>query len=249
MIIDCFSFSSPGGREHNEDSIGYRVSGGNGIFVVADGLGGHSKGEIASKCVVDSMISAWEERRGLDSVEWLKENLEQANTKIIELQKEQNCIMKSTAVALNIDDGMAMWAHVGDSRLYYIHDNELQFVTSDHSVAYKKYVAGEISRWQINTDEDQASLLRSLGGELNHAAELSEEKIPLFLEDGFLLCSDGVWEYLHDEEIVIEWLKSNDARDWGERLLLRIIDRIDETNDNLSLLTICFQNEGDNEKW
>ena len=151
--------------------------------------------------------------------------------------------MKSTAVALLIEDGTACWAHAGDSRLYYIHDREMKWITADHSVAYKKYKAGEITREQLRTDEDQSSLLRTLGGRERSDPELCEQPVKLENGDAFLLCSDGAWEYFSDGEVLIDYLKAETAKEWTELLLKRILSRIVyKKNDNLTILTVMAEN-------
>ncbi|MCR4923433.1 MAG: protein phosphatase 2C domain-containing protein [Lachnospiraceae bacterium] len=240
MDIDHYSYSNPGGRSHNEDAIGSKLSGEKGIFIVADGLGGHKKGELASEYVVESMLEAFEADSSMDRSLWLKESLARINSGILELQKENDCIMKSTAVVLCIEGEKACFGHVGDSRLYYIHNMDIDYITHDHSVAYKKYMAGEISRLDINTDEDQATLLRSLGSSDRYEAEVAEA-VTMESGDGFMLCSDGIWEYLHDDEVLVDYLKAEDARNWAERLLLRVIDRVDQNNDNLSVITVLVE--------
>ena len=150
-------------------------------------------------------------------------------------------MLKSTVVLLTIDGNQATWAHSGDSRLYYIHNGWIQKITEDHSVAYMKYKAGEINRDDLATDEDQSRLLRTLGGEDRFEPEIFVNDILLESGDGFLLCSDGAWEYLRDGEIPIDMLKANDAKEWAELLLLRMMDRIVMGNDNLTLLTLMVR--------
>lgn len=237
MTFDVFEFSNKGGRDHNEDAVGHSVSGDNGIFVVADGLGGHSYGELASACVIDTILGGWKQEEP-DRVSWISSSISEANTQLLELQKEKNTILKSTVVLLSIDGNRVIWAHSGDSRLYYIHNGWVQKVTDDHSVAYMKYKAGEISRDDLATDEDQSRLLRTLGGEDRFEPEIFVNDISLEPGDGFLLCSDGAWEYLRDGEIPIDMLKSHNAKEWAELLLIRMMDRITSGNDNLTLLTL-----------
>ena len=163
MKLSSFSYTSKGGRRLNEDSVKLFESKDSGIYIVADGLGGHSHGEAASECVAFSLLAAWG-RDGADSMgQWLKEQIAFANEKLLKLQRDKGCTMKSTVVILLIDGQRAAWANTGDSRLYYIHDGDLAKVTEDHSVSYKKYKAGMITREQINTDEDQSFLLKALG--------------------------------------------------------------------------------------
>ncbi len=241
MQLDYFSYTASGGREYNEDSVGTKVNEGNGIFIVADGLGGHRKGEMASDCAVRTVLEAYDDSFPAGSTDrrsWLNTVLADVNTRILGLQKDNSCIMKTTAVVLCIDGQTATWAHVGDSRLYYINNSSIAQITADHSVAYKKYAAGEISRHDINTDEDQSTLLRSLGSPDRYEAQLCAGPVVVTAGDAFCLCSDGAWEFLHDEEILIDYFKAKDAKDWAEKLLLRIIDRVDGKSDNLSVITV-----------
>ncbi len=240
MIIDAYSFTDKGGRDHNEDAAGYSVSGDNGIFVVADGLGGHSFGELASSCVKEIILQGW--NPGVqDRARWLGEQISISNSRILSLQSNKQTVLKSTVITLAIDGQQAVWAHTGDSRLYYIHNGWIQYVTADHSVAFKKYKAGEISREELATDEDQSRLLRSLGGKDHFTPDIFICDIPLEPGDGFLLCSDGAWEYLKDGEIPIDMLKAENSKQWAELLLLRMMDRISWNNDNLTLLTIMMK--------
>ena len=146
--------------------------------------------------------------------------------------------MKSTAAALYVMGSRAIWAHAGDSRLYYIHEGRITACTEDHSVAYKKYKAGEITKREIAFDEDQSRLLRSIGGVDHNEPTIRVYEEFLSPGDAFLLCSDGAWEFLDDEEIVIDLLKSTCAKQWTEYLLLRMMERIKGGNDNLTLLTV-----------
>ena len=241
MILDSVIFSNPGGRDHNEDSAAWKDLPDGGLFVVADGLGGHRYGELASKCAADCLLGSGGPEANADVREWLQQQFALANEKILGLQAEKNGNMKSTLVALMIRGEKAYWAHTGDSRLYYFHRSTLAACTEDHSVAYKKYKAGEITRARIAQDEDQASLLRVLGNASHFEPDVSEVRDPLEPGDAFLMCTDGVWEYLSDDEALVDLLKAETAREWAELLLLRIIARVKPGNDNLSLITVLVR--------
>lgn len=240
MVFDSYIYSNPGGRAYNEDAAGLRQEGTGGIFVVADGLGGHQFGEVASACVKDALVEGWHPGEA-DKSEWIRRQIADANRRVIAIAKEKQSVLKSTVVALVIEGEQAVWAHVGDSRLYYLHEDQIKCFTEDHSVAYKKYKAGEISREQIGQDEDQSSLLRTVGSEDRNEPDICVCDVPLEAGDAFLLCTDGVWEYLKDEEILIDCLKAETAEDWAGLLLLRMMGRIDGKNDNLTLLTLMLK--------
>lgn len=243
MIYDIYEYTNEGGRSYNEDSVTHDIYGNSGLFVVADGLGGHQYGEVASECVCYTLLEEWQRAGGETSAQWLEDTIELANQKVLELQKEKKADLKSTVVALAINNGRAVWANVGDSRLYYIHNSRIEAVTNDHSVAFKRYKAGEISRDDIRTDADQSGLLRAVGNVERHQPEVYDYDVIVQPGDAFMLCTDGMWEYLSDEEVLFELLKSRDAKEWSERLLLRLMNRIKGNNDNLTILTVMAFSE------
>ncbi len=240
MELDSFIFSSPGGREKNEDCAGERRFPGGGVFAIADGLGGHEDGEMASRAVCGALLSTLPTEGG-EGGQWLLDRFTDANSAVRGLQTARGSDMKSTAAGLLIRDGRAYWCHAGDSRLYFFKSGDLASCTADHSVAYKKYRAGEISRAQIGQDEDQNRLLRCLGSPRPDRCVPDSGGSEVSAGDGFLMCTDGVWEYLLDGEILVDLLKSRDARTWGELLLQRVADRVGPDNDNLTLITILLR--------
>ena len=240
MTIDSHKFSDIGGREENQDALGMKIDGENGIFVVADGLGGHRNGRLASDCAVSTLLTNWDPASEEPPEDMLRDGISKANQAILTIQQKESCNARSTVVALMIRGETAVWAHSGDSRLYWLHDGGIAAVTEDHSVAYKKYQAGEITKEEIAADEDQSSLLRTLGGVTRWEPEVSRTET-LSPEDAFLLCSDGVWEYVRDDEILVDYLKAGSAREWAVLLLLRLSARIPKDNDNLSLITVMLK--------
>ena len=123
MKLSCFTYTNRGGRPANEDSVRWDSQDGRGIFVLADGLGGHRSGEMASAIAAETILTGISEASALDE-QLLAEQLEAANLQVMEGQKHPGCEdMKTTAVVLAAESSdageMAMWGHVGDSRLYY----------------------------------------------------------------------------------------------------------------------------------
>ena len=235
MKSDSFVFSYTGGRPYNEDCAQIKESENQALFVVADGLGGHQHGELASNRVVKVLCDAFPPKPDTEISDWLEETLKKAQDEVTALQEETDAAMRTTVITLIINGDKAYWAHIGDSRLYYIGNSEIKRITEDHSVAYKKYKAGEIFYDEIALDEDQSRLLRAIGSERNTPA-LDSSGIKN--GDGFLLCSDGKWEYIRQEEILVDFLKSDSARQWGELMLMRVMERQPEDCDNLSLITV-----------
>lgn len=148
--------------------------------------------------------------------------------------------MKTTAVALSIGGDRAVWGHVGDSRLYRFSGGALAQETRDHSVTYMKYLGGEISYMDVYHDDDRSSLLRALG-KLPCKPEAGQAR--LRPGDAFLLCSDGFWEYVYQEEMLADLLKAETPEQWAEGMLLRHIRRTPPGNDNFSLITVFVEEE------
>ena len=214
MRLEAYLYTNPGGRRDNEDSADYWIEADSGIFVLADGLGGHRDGAAASALVTRSLLDSWSRKelpdKDTDISAWLYESILTANDELLAAQKEQGSSMKSTIVALAIDWVNCAWAHVGDSRLYYLTNGHIIHATQDHSVSFKKFLAGEIGLEDINFDDDRSSLLRVVGdpGRCQPDTGMPEINGQLCPGDAFLLCSDGFWEYLYDLEILIDFLKS-----------------------------------------
>ena len=148
--------------------------------------------------------------------------------------------MRTTAVALALEDGNACWAHIGDSRLYRVSGGTITQVTRDHSVTCKKYLGGEISYMDICHDDDRASLLRVLG---KPSCAPEGGSGPAASEDAFLLCSDGFWEFVYNEEMLADCLKSNTPEEWIHLMLPRHIRRTPTGNDNFSLIAVFVEDE------
>lgn len=198
MIITASMYSDIGGRPENEDSADYREFEGGIVAVLADGLGGQGDGKAASQLICDRLLEGSTENDLPDRDE-IMQLFDRANRELISKQKN-SFHMKTTAVYLCIADGKAIWAHIGDSRLYHLWNGKLCNYTLDHSAAQLAVYMGKITREQIPDDPGQSRLLRAMGVEDDHP-DIHE---PIRLESGqhtFLLCSDGLWEYFSDSEI------------------------------------------------
>lgn len=240
MKFSYYAYTNKGGRPNNEDSICLDLANGRGVFVLADGLGGHSSGEVASSLAAQAICKGCLDADGLDC-DMMKGQLEAANRLVLEGQKTPGQEdMKTTAVALAMEKETAVWAHVGDSRLYRFSDGQLVFATRDHSVTYMKYLGGEISYMDIYHDDDRSSLLRVLG---KSSCQPEAGQVRLQSGDAFLLCSDGFWEYVYQEEVQVDLLKAETPKQWIELMLLRHIRRTPPGNDNFSVIAVFVEEE------
>ena len=238
MNISAFSYTNRGGRPHNEDSVRCRTEGGRGVFVVTDGLGGHQSGEVASALAADALLDGCLQAQAL-GCDGLVDLFRAANEQILTQQAQAGQEdMKTTAAALVLEGTQALRAHIGDSRVYHFSGGELLSVTQDHSVTYKKYLGGEISYMDICHDDDRSSLLRMLGKPTCQPEAAAE---PVQAGDAFLLCSDGFWEFVYNEEMLLDLAKAQSPEHWAQLMLLRHIRRIPPGNDNFSLITVFVE--------
>ena len=236
MRINAYTYTNKGGRDHNEDSL--RASAEAGVFVLADGLGGHRSGEVASALAADAIFSGMTRDASLEE-DGLLSLFQSANEELLRQQAQPGREeMRTTAVALKLAEGQAVWAHIGDSRLYRFSGGELAGVTADHSVTYRKYLGGEISYMDVYHDDDRSRLLRVLGKE---PCRPEAGRAAVSPGDAFLLCSDGFWEFVYNEEIQADLCKSRTPEEWAEQMLLRHIRRTPPGNDNFSLITVFVE--------
>lgn len=219
MKIQINTYTAPGNRRENEDTCwAEQTAPGIAFAVVADGLGGHGGGKAASLLAAQT-LSACRAAPRLPDREEIARWLDQANQEILS-RRDSPDHMKTTAVFLAVQDGRAVWAHIGDSRLYHFDNGELAHFTLDHSMCQLAVKLGEITRDQIPNHPDRSRLLKVLGEE-----EISPEfHDPVDLRQGrhaFLLCTDGLWERLKETEIGVDLQKSSTPGQWLDYLRRR----------------------------
>ncbi|HEX3043769.1 MAG TPA: Stp1/IreP family PP2C-type Ser/Thr phosphatase [Bacillota bacterium] len=202
-------------RERNEDAYGFR----NNLFVLADGMGGHSAGEIASSIAVEtilnSSITGFQkadyapgcvdsdppkiEPSLTDSIKTdLKESILKANESILAevALHPENKGMGTTVTVLYVTEGQAFFSHVGDSRIYHFSEGSLVQLTDDHSLVAELIKNGVISETEARNHSKRNILTQALGTE--GALEFEVTEIPVVTGDKFLLCSDGLNGILED---------------------------------------------------
>lgn len=236
--VTTYSYSDRGGRPDNEDSGGVYVYSDRIIAVVADGLGGQGDGGIASATALQELAKCGMQG-ALPSREELGGAFGRANRMILERQKNEYH-MKTTAVYLCVCGSQAVWAHIGDSRLYHFYGGEMCHVTCDHSVPQLAVLVGEIERRDIPGHPQRNQLIKALGCE-DIRPEIHE---PVSLEPGkhvFLLCTDGFWEYLDEEKLAQSAEQCANAEQWIESLLAQIRKRFSADHDNNTALAIVVE--------
>lgn len=240
MNFQYATLSMQGGRDYNEDycdsiSLDTNIN----CWVVADGLGGHGGGDVASKLAVDAILNVIKVRPDM-GIKALELQFNAAHMAILDGQKQSLSLghMQTTAVILLIHNDLAIWGHIGDSRLYYFHDGIINQQTKDHSVPQMLVKTGELDLSEIRFHEDRNRLTRSIGGEDTIKPQIEKAPIPIYQGDTFLLCTDGFWEYVFEAEMEEDLKQASTIDNWLHLMEKRLLARAPQHNDNYSATVI-----------
>ena len=206
MKFSVFQTSRKGGREKNEDRMGYCYTKASGLFLLADGMGGHPEGEVAAQMVLQA-ISALYQKEAKPEIEdpkaFFNMAIMAAHRQILRYAAENHLMdtPRTTLVAAIVQGGVAYWVHCGDSRLYFVRDGELLVRTRDHS-----YIEQHLSAHPEQPVPERFNrniLYTCLGSPTKPTFDVAG---PVSLQQGdkILLCSDGLWGSLTDAEIVFQ---------------------------------------------
>lgn len=206
-----------GDRDVNQDRHGVLMSDTEVLLTVCDGMGGHEDGEIAAQTAVDTLMAAFKEHKpALDAVPaFLKETIELAHRAVVRagLKKPVDQRPRTTMTACIIAGGQAIWAHVGDSRVYHLRGRGVYNRTRDHSAVESLFQRGAITEAQMQTHPMRNFVEECLGGEADVPRIDVSNTENLEPGDVLLLCSDGFWSPL-DMDIVAERLtEAEDLQD------------------------------------
>lgn len=203
MKFSVFQLSRLGGREINEDRMGYCYTREAGLFLLADGMGGHPEGEVAAQLVLES-TSDYFRKMASPKLENVSEFLEQAimgaHEHILRYATSRSLsdTPRTTIVAAVVQDNQLTWAHCGDSRAYLVRDHELVLRTRDHSYI-EQHNSGIIKMASLNRN----ILFTCLGSPNAPIFDISE---PMEMHEGdrVLLCSDGLWDNVDDDTLSLK---------------------------------------------
>jgi PPM family protein phosphatase len=205
MRFSIYQESKKGGRKSNQDRMGYCFTRDALLMIVADGMGGHLQGDMAAQIAVQTIGSEFQQQatptlksppRFLEAA-FLDAHQQIAQYRVTNRLSESP---RTTVVACIVQGGAAYWAHVGDSRLYWLRGGEIIAQTRDHSKIQSMIQQGLASPAEIDTHPDRNKLFNCLGSPELPSVELSR-KMALKPADTLVLCSDGLWSAIDEEAI------------------------------------------------
>lgn len=215
--LDCASVSEIGMRSSNQDRIGMTEQDDMCCAVVADGAGGHHGGEIASRVVVDAVLAKFGDESSFGPRALLC-YLEHASRELALARqgKPELADMSTTVAALLVDqaNARAVWAHLGDTRVYLFRGGRLHAVTRDHSLAQQLIDAGYARADGLRAHPQRNILLAAVGSEGESAVSATEVPVDLLAGDAFLLCTDGLWEWVVEDQMEQTLAAATDSQGW-----------------------------------
>lgn len=243
MKLLTSSICKQGGREYNQDYLDLTVDDNGACLVVCDGLGSYYGSEVASRICSTKIIEEYREVKALDreravKPEFCQSYIQSAHNHVVD-EKEKNPKIRSscTTVACVVTDfDTTVISHIGDTRVYLFINNKLHFQTRDHSLSQISVEMGKIPLRDIRSDKDQNKLTRVLGSDYYIPPDCDIYNTPLKPGDAFILCTDGFWEYVYEEEMEEDLASSATPEEALAKMEQRLLSRVSKFNDNYSAI-------------
>lgn len=234
MTFSYACYSNIGKRANNEDAYNVQQDNDSLIAIVADGLGGHANGEVASSIAADDIP------HGILGGEFDEDKLAYAILDAHKLICETKSSACTTVAALWIRDSMAIAAHVGDTRIYQFRNGRIIYQSEDHSMVQVAISLGKLPADASRHHKDRNKVYNVLGDE-NERPKVDTHELNVLPGDCFLLCSDGFWEPV-TEELMLECLIGSPTPDiWLNRMISHILEMGAPKQDNYTAI-IVFTN-------
>lgn len=246
MRFSIFQDSSIGRRSVNQDRMGYCFTRDCLLMVVADGMGGHMRGEVAAQIALQTIAGGFQGNAQPTIPEprqFLDQALRRAHRDILRYQEVHGLpeSPRTTIVAAIIQDGRAWWAHAGDARLYWLRGNEVLARTRDHSKVQNLVALGLIDASEQETHPERNKVLNCLGSPFEPTVEISAAA-KLKEGDTLVLCSDGLWSGVHEAELA-QALSKRPVKDAIPDLVRRAVAAQGPSADNTTALAATWEGE------
>ncbi len=223
-------------RDGNEDSYSMLTVQDKSLFVVADGMGGHDAGEVASRTAAGAACRAVaeEHERYEDPLRLVERAVHRANDEVRREGLRKSSDMGTTLSIALIAGGQAYVANVGDSRVYWIENGSISQITADHSLVAKLVAAGKVSKEEARNHPRANLLYRTIGSD--EIVKVDTFQVPLKKGGALLLCTDGLWGEVSDEDIHRIFTEEQEAAAACIRLVTRA--KANGGRDNITAVAI-----------
>lgn len=222
MALAVTQTTNIGGRQTNQDAIGATGHEGLACFVVSDGAGGHFGGEVAASIVVQAVIDSFKRELSF-SARAMQSYIEEAIVRVAAGKAANNAHadMSATVAAVLIDrkNRYALWAHMGDTRVYLFRDCKVHSVTKDHTVVQQLIDAGYCKQEETRTNPQRSTLFAAIGAENEVQPAVSDDMFAIEDGDALLICSDGFWEWVSEAEMEQALAGAPDVDAWLDRMM------------------------------
>jgi serine/threonine protein phosphatase PrpC len=249
MKFAIYQESRQGPRKSNQDRVVYCYTRDALCMVIADGMGGHLHGEVAAQIATQFIGEAFQraaQPRLADPFKFLLESITNAHHAIVDYANVRSLLEtpRTTCVACIVQDGLAHWAHVGDSRLYLIRNGRIEGQTKDHSRVQILVDAGRVREEAVAAHPDRNKIFNCLGQMGPPKVDLSR-RVALRHGDVILLCTDGLWGPLTSRHICEELLRA-EVMHAVPKLLDMAEVRAGREGDNASVVAMTWYEEAAN---
>lgn len=217
ISLSFAQITNSGGRQTNQDALGHARQDDLACFVVSDGVGGHVGGEIASNIVVEEVLDSFLRESSFGSRalrSYVNAAIEHIALRKLENPKLQAMSATVAAVLIDQKNHCALWAHMGDTRIYLFRHRKVHRVTKDHSVVQQFIDAGYNKPEQLRTHPQRSTLYAAIGAEGDTLPDVTADIVHVNNGDAFLICTDGLWEWISEEEMEHSLAFATSAEDW-----------------------------------
>jgi PPM family protein phosphatase len=248
MRFSIYQDSALGARTVNQDRMGYCFTRDSLLMVVADGMGGHLRGEVAAQITMQTTAAMFQSsaRPSLgDPVAFLDTSLRRAHRDILRYQEVHNLpeSPRTTVVACVVQGGSIWWAHAGDSRIYLIRNGAVLARTRDHSKVQTLVALGLLQPGEEENHPERNKVLNCLGSPFEPTIEIATP-IRLAAGDRVILCSDGLWSGVQEAELS-RMLDGQPVASVVPALIQKALESQGRTADNTTALAMAWDGDDD----
>lgn len=241
ITLTLAELSHIGDRASNQDALGSARQDDLACMVISDGAGGHEGGEIAAKTVVGAVIESFM-RESSFGARALRSYIDHAIVQVADRKRAEEKLkdMSATvaAVLIDLENRSVLWAHMGDTRIYFFRRSKIYRVTKDHSLVQQFIDAGYCAADKLRSHPQRSSLFAAIGAEGDTPPEVTQEVAEIRDGDAFLICTDGFWEWITEDDMEKTLASSESAEAWLSSMNAIAAKAVSKSRDNYTAFAV-----------